>query len=808
MGLFTDDVRFGARMLRKQPLFVLAAVFSLAVGIGANTAIFSLVNAVLLRPLPGVRDSGRLVDLEMTSRRGDSGSMSYPDYKYYCDHNTSLDGLAAFSPFQCYLDAGNGSEQLLGMIVSGNFFDVLGSRTALGRFFLPDEDQTLGARPVAVVSYSLWQRRFGSDPGLAGKTVTINANTFTVVGVAEPGFRGPWAGLTADVWVPLMMQKEARPGELMGRNSSWLESMGRLAPGVSRQQAQADLKILAGQLADAYPDTNRDRGVELRPSGTVPGKVRLGIVAFMGILMTIVGLVLVIACSNVGAMMLARFTGRQKEVAVRMAVGARRGQVVRLVLIETMMLFVLGAGAGILLALWATHALASLSVPGDLPISLDLPLDWRVLLFTGALTVGAGLLFGLSPALHASRSDALSTLRNDAAGSGSYRSRARAAFVTAQVALSLVLLVGAALLLKSLGNAGHLDPGFDPDGVQTASINIGILGYDQSRGTTFYRDLLDRIRAAPGVESASLARIVALSGDNMMDGVKIDGEEPEPGSDSILIGLNIVDSDYFKTLHVPILRGRSLAPSDRSNSAKVAVVNQTMEQRHFGGDALGKHFTDGKDQVEIVGIAKDGKYTTVGEKPRSFFYRPFQQSYSPSATLLVRSAPGNAVTAIAAIRQNISSIEPNLPPVNPIPMTQVTAFSLLPLKIASAVAGLLGVLGLLLAAMGLFGVVNQTVVARTREIGARMALGANGGDILKMVIGGALRLTLAGIAIGSVLAFALSNALTELLYGVSPADPTVYTGVAALLASVAVAAAYLPARRAARIDPMRALRYD
>ncbi|MGH9830252.1 MAG: FtsX-like permease family protein, partial [Blastocatellia bacterium] len=375
-------------------------------------------------------------------------------------------------------------------------------------------------------------------------------------------------------------------------------SIGRLKPGVSLKQARADMSTLAEQLAQAYPGTNRDRGVELSASGTVPGRIRSAIVAFMGVLMVIVGAVLLIACSNVGAMMMARFTSRQKEIAVRMAVGASRGQVVRRVLIETMLLFLLGGSLGVLLALWATRTLASINLPGDVPLSLDLPLDWRVLTFTVGLTLVAGLLFGLSPALRASRSDAIATLRNDAA-SGSYRTWGRSAFVGAQVALSLVLLVVAGLFLKSLRNAGRIDPGFDENGVETAILNIGVLGYDESRGSGFYRELLDRARAIHGVESASVAQLVPLAGNSVRTGVKIDGHEPRPGFDAIEMGFNAVDYQYFDTLRIPILRGRAFLGSDRLGSPKVAVVNQTMERLYFDGDSLGKHFSAGNGPIEI-----------------------------------------------------------------------------------------------------------------------------------------------------------------------------------------------------------------
>ena len=817
MDSFLKDLRFGIRSLLKRPGFTAVAVITLTIGIGATTTIFSVVNGLLLRPLPGVSKPDRLADVYATEANGSSfHTFSHPDYLYYREQNKVFDGLMAYTGVPLNLNAGAQPERIFGIIASGNYFDVLGTRPALGRFFLPEEDQTPGTHPVVVVSYDFWRQRFASDPSLVGKAITLNGHSFSVVGVAPEGFKGTWAGLVPDVWVPLMMQSQTRPGaEQMGRGARWLDMVGRLKDGVTTTQAKAGMSLLARQLEESYPETNRGLGADVRAASSVPGQMRSAVIGFMAILMFVVGLVLLIACANVGAMMLARANTRRKEVAIRLAVGAGRWHIVRQLLVESVLLFLLGGAGGVLIAVWATRLLLAFKLPADVPISLDLSVDLRVLLFTLLVSLATGLIFGLAPALQASRPDLLPALKNETAG-GVPRSRLRHAFVITQIAISLVLLITAGLFVRSLRNAGTIKLGFNPDGVQTASFDLRTQGYNQAQGQEFYRQLIDRVATMPGVQSASLARIVPLNGNNMMTGINVPGQEPPPGQQSHMVGLNTVDPHYFETLQMPLLSGRTFNESDKQGAPEVAIINETMARRFYPGadvsTALGQSFTFGGEEpnsrVLIVGIVKDIKYETLGEDPRPYVYRPFQQSYSGLMTLHVRTAPGVSANVLANVRRDVAALDKDLPLLDVMPMTEQIGLSLLPLRVATTIGGTLGTVGLLLAAIGIFGIVSYSVSQRTREVGIRMALGAQKRDVLRLVMGQGLWLAFIGVAIGWALSFVLTRALGSLLYGVGSTDPLVFIGTALLLVGVAFAASYLPARRATRIDPLVALRYE
>lgn len=817
MGSLLRDLKFSARSLLKHRGFTAIAVITLAIGIGATTTIFSVVNGLLLRPLPGVSKSDRLVDVYATEANGSSfHTFSYPDYLYYREQNKVFDGLMAYTGVPINLNAGAQPERIFGIIASGNYFDVLGTRPALGRFFLPEEDQTPGTHPVVVISYDLWRRRFAADPALIGKTIALNGHSFSVVGVAPEGFRGTWSGLAPDIWVPLMMQSQIRPGaDQMGRGARWLDMVGRLKDGVTTTQAKAGLSMLAGQLEESYPETNRGVGADVRAASSVPGQMRSAVIGFMAILMSVVGLVLLIACANVAAMMLARANTRRKEVAIRLAVGARRWHIVRRLLTESLLLFLLGGAGGVLIAVWATHLLLAFKLPADVPISLDLGVEVRVLLFTLLVSLATGLLFGLAPALQASRPNLLQGLKDQTAGGG-HRSRLRNAFVVAQISISLVLLITAGLFVRSLRNAGTIELGFNPEGVQTVSLDLRTQGYNQAQGQEFYRQLIDRVATMPGVRSASLARIVPLNGNNMMTGINVAGQEPPPGQRSHRVGLNTVDTRYFETLEMPLLRGRTFNEGDKQGAPQVAIINETMARRYYPSadvsTALGQSFTfggeDANARVSIVGIVKDIKYETLGEDPRPYVYLPFQQSYSGLMTLHVRTLPGVAGNVLAGVRREVAALDKDLPLLDVMPMTEQIGLSLLPLRVATTIGGTLGTVGLLLAAIGIFGVVSYSVSQRTREVGIRMALGAQKGDVLRLVMRQGLWLALIGVGIGWALSFALTRTLGSLLYGVGSTDPLVFIGTALLLVGVAFVASYQPARRATRIDPLVALRYE
>ncbi len=814
MNTLWQDIRYAVRMLLKSPGFTLVAILSLAIGIGANTTIFSIVNGLLLRPLPGIIGPQQLVDVHATDKHSSYHTFSYPDYEYFRDQNKTLDGLLAFGAAPMSLNAaGAQPERAVGMLVSGNYFDVLGVRPAQGRFFAPEEDRTPGTHPVAVVSHAMWRQRFASDAALVGKTVTLNGHTFTIIGVAPEGFRGTWVGLTPDVWVPLMMQREARPGgDQLGRNARWLQLSGRLKDGATIQQAQSELSTLAAQLAQQFPDSNAEQGVDVQPASAVPGAVRGALVGFMALLMGLVALVLLIACANVAGLFLARASARRKEIAIRAALGASRGRIVRQLLTENVLLFFLGGALGVGVAFWATELLQAFKPTAEMPISLDFGVDYRVLIFTLLVSLVTGILFGLAPALAASKPDVVPALKAGMPGSVglSHKSRTRNLFVVAQVAVSLVLLVAAGLFLRSLQNAGAIDIGFQPENVQLVSFDLRTQGYDEAKGREFYRQLVERAAAIPGVEALSLASMIPLNGNTRMEGINVTGFEPPEGRSAFQIDVNTVDAGYFKTVRLAVVRGRGFDETDREGSPRVCVVNETMARRFFPGadtsSAIGKYVTfSGTTQTEVVGVVKDGKYGTLGEDPLPYIFKPLAQNYSGEMTLHIRT---RAAGVFAAVRSEVAALDRDLPLLNVMPMTEAVGFSLIPLRLAASVVGTLGTLGLLLAGIGIFGVVNYSVANRTREIGIRMALGARRSDVLRLIVRQGMTLALVGVALGLAIAFALSRLLVSLLYGISATDPVTFAGIALLLAAVAFLASYIPARRATKVDPMVALRYE
>jgi putative ABC transport system permease protein len=595
-----------------------------------------------------------------------------------------------------------------------------------------------------------------------------------------------------------------------------LEMIGRMKEGVSLVQTQAAMSMLANQLAAAYPETNRDQGIDLRSASTVPGQYRGPVIGFMAILMFIVALVLLIACANVGAMTLARASSRSKEIAIRQAVGASRVRIVKQLLIESVFLFLLGGAAGVFIAMWATKLLLNFKFSSDVPISLELGVDLRVLLFTLGVSLLAGLLFGLAPAIQASRANVLGALNNETSY-GSHRSRIRNIFVVGQIAVSLVLLVTAGLFLRSLQNATTIDLGFNPAGVETVTFDLSTQGYSEAKGREFYRQLIERVSGLPGVRAASLARMVPLNGSNMKTGINVAGKEVPPNERIPVVGMNVVDERYFETLQVPLLLGRTFNQADKAGAPRVAIVNETLARQFFPNAdisvALGRglSFETGgpeADRIQIVGIVRDAKYETVGEDPQPFLYRPFQQSYAGELTLHIRREGVDAGSLLAAVRREAASLDKDVPLLNVMTLNEQIGYSLLPLRVAASIAGSLGIVGMLLAALGVFGVVNYSVLQRTREIGIRMSLGAQRRDVLRLIVTQGIWLAAIGIFIGIAMAAALTRTLSSLLYGVSALEPVTFVGVAVLIMTVALLASYIPARRATKVDPLVALRYE
>jgi predicted permease len=818
MQTLFQDLRYGLRMLLKSPGFTVVAVVSLALGIGVNTAIFSFVNALLIRPVPVVREQASVVWLRAPS--------SYPDYLDYREQARSFDGMAAITGTREFsLTRGVEPELIKGEYVTANYFDVLGVGARLGRTFVDDEGRT--PTPVVVLSHHLWRTRFDSDAGIVGRQISLNGLGFTVVGIAPEKFAGTEAGLNRELWVPISMEPLLNPpvaarleesngkDSLHWRDSHWLAVVARLKAGVSREQAGAELTGIAQRVAETNGDrVNAEtlRRVQLlRMSGGMDPGDREEALPIAGLVIAVVALVLLVACANIAGLLLARAAVRRRETAIRQALGASRTRLIRQWLTESVLLGVVGGAGGLLLALWANDLLVSYAQATPLA-SLDLGLDYRVLTFTLCVSVAAGVVFGLAPALQASRLDIVTALKTEdaLARAGSRRSRLRAAFVMAQVTLSVVLLVGAGLFIRSLQSAHTIDPGFRVERALTVPVNLGLLRYKAAEGRAFYRELLTRVEAQPGVERASLVRFTQL-GFSFAQGQVVAEGHARPGEEGVSTGFNVVGPRYFQTMGTPLVRGRDFREDDRDGAPGVVVINETLAEMLWPGeDALGKRvsFEGGAGPfLEVVGVARDGKYRSLGERPRPYVYQPLLQSYEPKMTLVVRTT-GDPLSVAGAVREQLRALDSNLPVADVKTLDEQFDLSLLPARLAAWTLGGFGLLALALAAIGIYGVVSYSVAQRSREIGIRMALGARAPDVLRLVLGEGLLVIGVGLGVGLLLAVAATRVVAGFLYGVGATDPLTFAGVPLLLGAVALAASYVPARRATRVDPMVALRHE
>jgi predicted permease len=814
MQTLLQDLRYGARMLVKKPGFALIAIITLALGIGANTAIFSLVNSALLRPLP-VAEPDRLIFLNNVSEKGDRDfpTISYPNYRDFRDRNDTLSGLIAYRMVAVSLSHGKTSERLWGYMVTGNYFDVLGLKAARGRLFNEDDDKTPGAHPVAVITWSCWQKRFAADPSIAGREIIVNSRNFTIIGVAPPEFRGTEIAYTPEIWFPVMMLREVEPGSdwLERRDTENIFALGRLKAGVSSAQAESQLRAISAQLAREHPAENEGKTIVVSPPGLFGNFMRGGVTNFALVLMAVVALVLLLACANLANLLLARATERRKEIAIRLAIGASRWRLVRQLITESALLALTGGACGLLLSFWLIDTLTAFRPPLDIPIATELHIDSRVFLFTTAVSLLTGIVLGLLPALQTTRPDLVPALKDETSIGGYRRSRLRSSLVVLQITLSLVLLVCAGLVVRGLQRAQLLDPGFNPQNAAEMSFDLSLQGYDEARQRELCRQLLDRVRAMPGVERAGVSNYVPLSLNISNDSIYVEGREHGRGANVPMAMYGIAGAGFFEAMGIRLIEGRYFAESDDKTRPRVAVVNQTFARRFWPDEsAVGKRFSFSGPQgpwVEVAGVMQDGKYFSLGEDAQPFVYSALDQRWTNPLTLVVRTS-GDPRETVAGIRREIQQLDPNLPVYDVKTLVEHLDLSLFPARVAASLLGGFGLLALTLAAIGIFGVMSYSVSQRTREIGIRMALGAGAKEVFRLIVGQGLRLTATGLAAGLAIAIAGTRFLAALLYGLSALDVLTFSIVAVLLSAVAFLACWIPARRAMKVDPQIALRCE
>ena len=817
-----QDFRFGLRMLRRSPSFTAAAILTIALGIGANTTIFSMVDWLVLRPLP-VREPAQLTYLVVRTKNGGyANGFSNPNLEDIRDQTSSVfSNVSGVRPFQMDgLSVDGITTPLWTNYVTGDFFEMMGIRPALGRFFLPSEGKVAGADPVLVIGYSCWQSRFGGDENVIGEDVAINGHPVKIIGVAPKGFHGALAVLDTQGYLPLGMagvNMVARDDVLTNREiASELMILARLRPGVSLDQAQPVLEVVARRLAEQYPKIDdwaslRGRRLGAEPPSAGPSSP---LPVIVGIFLSLAGLVLLLACVNITNLLMVRAGLRGREMALRAALGAGRARLMRQLLTESILLALFGCGAGIVLGLGGSRALSSINLRSAVPIALDFGFSWRVFAYAAGVAVLAGAAIGIVPALRTSRINLNEVLRESRGAFAIGRQRVRSALVVAEVGGSLMLLIVAGLFVRSLQMAQHSDLGFEPRQVLNFSMDPHEAGYDARRGGQFFQELLTKVRSVPGVQAASVAASVPMGIVAYGTAIEIDGHQDQKGERSAsAAGYNAVSPQYLDSMGIPLLRGRDFLDSDNTDSGRVAIVNQAMAHEYWPDvDPIGHSFTmtaDPTHPVQVVGIAKNSQTGSISDPPGPYFYVPFSQEYLTPATLQVRTAAETG-SAIRSISEVIRRTEPAMPVFDVQTMTEAldSLNGLLLYKLGAGLAGALGVFGLLLAIIGVYGVISYSASQRTHEIGVRVALGARPQQVMKMVLRNGLAIVAAGLFVGIGLAAAVSKLMSALLVGVTPLDPITYASASALLSAIALVACYVPAHRAMRVDPMAALRYD
>ena len=820
METILQDIRYGIRMLTKNPGVTTVAVLTLALGIGANAAIFSGVSAFTMRPLP-VPEPDRVVrPVEIAEDRGISDEVSYPDFSDYRAQSTVFEAMSAEDMLPVALDSENQSDVVWGQVVSGSYFDVVRVKPMMGRTFLPEEDQAVGANPVVIISHSLWQRRFSSDPNIVGKTIRLSSRGYQVIGVMPPSFAGSKFALAMDFWAPMAMVEDLRrsPGLLSDRGSHWMNVLARLKPGVTMEQASQEMQKIAVRLNQAYPN-ERASTTSARVETEIDARFEDAATAMKSgsaIAMGIVGLVLLIACANVANLMLARASARRKEIGIRLALGASRVRLVRQLLTESLLLSLLGGAFGLLLALWVTELLEGFVPVLEYNIVENFfALDTRALVFTLIISLATGLIFGLAPAWHSSNPEVVPILKGDLAAGERLRGRRfslRSALVVVQVALSLAVLVCGGLFIKSFRKAQTMDPGFGTKNALIVSLNPELVGYDSERSRNFFRQVIDRAQSLPGVEAAATARLMPLGDSSNSNGpILKEGETLERGSAGRTIMTNVVSAGFFRTMQIPFVEGRDFDDRDQVKSQQVVIVNQKMAEMLWPGEsAVGKRIfigTDSREPNEVVGVVKTGRYRNLAEDPKPYFYYPMTQR-RPARMMLVMRTNVDARGLVGAIRKEVQNVDRSVPVSAVRTMDEHMTYALWAPNMAASLSLAFGVVAILLSAVGLYSVMAYVVSQRTREVGIRMALGANRADVLKMIAAQGMRLAVIGVVIGLLLSLAMARALSSLLIGISGYDVTTFVVVSSLLVLVALIACYLPARRATKIDPLVALRYE
>jgi predicted permease len=814
------DIRFALRMLIKYPAFSIVAFLALVLGIGANTTVFGIINALLLRPLP-VGHSEEVVKVFTTDNHiPGNQSTSYLNFQDYARQNTAFSSMAAYGFTGMGMTRGSDTLNVGALFVSGNYFDLLQVKPFLGRTFLPEEDTTPNGHPVVVLGHSFW-KKLGADPAIVGSPITLNGHSFTVIGVAPAAFTGVDVGFSPDLWVPISMHQWVRPGADLwfeSRRALLLNIIARLKPGVTMSEAQAQMRTIVKQLEQAYPDVNKERSIallslEAAKSQVLGGPNNENLARDVSLLLLVASAsILLIACANVANLLLARSAARQREIAVRLALGAGRGRIVRQLLTESILLGVLGGAGGVILAYCLGDVLVALLPPTPFPIDVNPQPDWRVLIFSFVVAVSSGVIFGLAPALQMARWNLTQGLRERASTGGGAVTRVnlRSLLVVAQIAVSLLLLIGSGLFLKSFYKAQAINPGFRTDNLDVVTINPVLAGYDKDRALQVVRAILDQIRHDPRVVGADVNNWIPLQGGEART-IVIDGRDPNDEHNRRFANYSPITPGYFQTMGIQLLRGRNFTEHDaEKNAAPVAIIDETMAKQFWPSeDALGRRFRFmiDKEPIEVIGIARNSKGVTLGETPIPMVYWPLKEITDTGITLFVHTtgAPG---VMLNQIRQIVRDVDVHIPIVYEKTIRDHMSIALWPSWMGAMLLGSLGLLAFVLASMGVYGVMAYSVSQRTRELGIRMALGAQTSQVIQLVLRQGMLLAAIGLGFGLFAAFASTRLAGSFLYGVNPSDPVIFLGVTSLLALAAFAACYFPARRALKINPVTALRTE